>query len=121
MRASIQSDNPASLPDGIAPSVPLQYFSQLQRQMTRANYEPLYDDVKTLLCCTLADGVQKAWIAYTVASTFAGVPRPKVSVEMFILQLHLILPGRRGAGHHFVPGCSPSASKENKSFKWGCC
>lgn len=90
MRAPIQSDNPASLPDGIAPSVPLQYFSQLQRQMTRANYEPLYDDAKTLLCCTLADGVQKAWIAYTVASTFAGLPRPKVSKEMFILRLHLM-------------------------------
>lgn len=50
----------------------LQYFAILQRQMARSNYEPLYDDVKTLLCCTLANGVEKAWIAYTVASTFAG-------------------------------------------------
>jgi hypothetical protein len=50
----------------------LQSFATLQRQMSRANYEGLYDHAKSLLCCTLADGTRDAWVAYTVASAFAG-------------------------------------------------
>ena len=49
-----------------------QSFDTLQRQMSRANYEALYDQAKSLLCCTLADGTRDAWVAYTVASAFAG-------------------------------------------------
>lgn len=50
-----------------------QSFNTLQRQMSRSNYEGLYDQAKSLLCCTLADGTRDAWVAYTVASAFAGV------------------------------------------------
>jgi hypothetical protein len=53
----------------------LQSFNQLQRQMSRANYAALYSQAKSLLCCTLADGTRDAWVAYTVASAFAGVRR----------------------------------------------
>ena len=49
-----------------------QSFNTLQRQMSRSNYEGLYDQAKSLLCCTLADGTRDAWVAYTVASAFAG-------------------------------------------------
>jgi hypothetical protein len=50
----------------------LQSFATLQRQMSRSNYEGLYNQAKSLLCCTLADGTRDAWVAYTVASAFAG-------------------------------------------------
>jgi hypothetical protein len=73
--ATLQSHTTAEAPAAASISTSFrapQSFNTLQRQMTRANYEGLYDQAKSLLCCTLADGTRDAWVAYTVASAFAG-------------------------------------------------
>ena len=54
----------------------LQGYNSLERQMSRSNFDDLYSDVKTLLCCTLANRVRYAWIAWTCAAAMAGMSPP---------------------------------------------
>lgn len=48
-------------------------YNDLQRQMSRSNFDELYLSAKTLLCCQLGNSVRRAWIAWTAAAATAGV------------------------------------------------
>lgn len=51
----------------------IQDYNNVQRQASRSNFDDLYAKVKTLLCCQLGNRVRRAWIAWTVAATMAGL------------------------------------------------
>ena len=51
----------------------VQGYNSLQRQMSRSNFDDLYASAKTLLCCTLANRVRHAWIAWTCAAALTGM------------------------------------------------
>lgn len=49
-----------------------QGYNSLEQQMSRSNFSQLYLSIKTLLCCTLANRVRIAWIAWICAAATAG-------------------------------------------------
>lgn len=53
-----------------------QGYNSLEQQMARSNFSQLYLSIKKLLCCTLANRVRIAWIAWICAAATAGAVTP---------------------------------------------